>query len=712
MNETVEVVQASVDATSEVGEDERKLVCKLAKQVADARKADRVFRARVLRDRAVADGRALEGFEVSAQLVAAIIDTLIPFIYAKDPDVDVVPEDQTAPPYKPRAYPPQAPVSPTMQTGQPAGPEQQVLFDEQVAQYEQELTVFLQQQDAERQQADEERMHHDFVRRLGQTIEIVVSRMWRKARLKAEAKPWVRSGLTTGEGWVKVSMQGDLMADPNVQRELFLLQQQLQAITTLETQLAEGEIQDPAADRAQLEAKIAGAQARLETYVGRCLAVDWVDTLDMQWPQSLRKISDYVRSPWGADCTYMPKEDVAAKYQIDPKRLETATCWRAPDEAEAGVPGYNDHFMQNQGDGEFWVKANRDDTRGMLRVWELWSRSDNMIYTWIDGCEFWARAPMPPRIETSRFYPYFLWAPYECDGTRHPQSLAGRLAKLQEEYASSRSNEAESKRRSKPGVLVDGTNYDDVQIDKITSSGNQEYTVVKPLRPSEPLGNSFAPKAYARIDPAIYDTTKVRSDMETISGANEALTQGASPRITATQAEIEQAGTSARTDFVRDALDMSLDEMAEYTAELALGGFPRDQVQKWAGPHAVWPNDGDPEAVRSLVYVAIRAGSSGKPNTSAERQAWSTILPMIQGLMMQIAQANGADPQEVADKLKELLRETVSRVGDRLDIDRFLPMASPMAAAGQMMQQQPGGPMPAPGEQAPGPSPAPPPILP
>ncbi len=56
------------------------------------------------------------------------------------------------------------------------------------------------------------------------------------------------------------------------------------------------------------------------------------------------------------------------------------------------------------------------------------------------------------------------------------------------------------------------------------------------------------------------------------------------------------------------------------------------------------------------------------------------------------------------------------RSGDRdkarLDIDRFLPMASPMAAAGQTMPQQPGAPMPAPGEQAPGPSPAPPPTLP
>lgn len=712
MSETVEIVQMAAVGGSEVADAERKLVARMAKQVADARKADRVFRARVVRDRAVADGRALDGYEVSAQLVAAIIDTLIPFIYAKDPDVDVVPEDQTAPPYKPRAYPPKPPIPPA--PGDLAG---EAAFAQQAIEYQHEMQEFMNRQAADQAQAEMEREHNDFVRRLGQTIEIVVSRMWRVARLKAEAKAWVRAGLTTGEGWLKVSLQGDLLTDPTVQRELYELQQQQQAIQALSMQVDSGALPDTETEMALLQAKIEGAQARLETYVGRCLAIDWVDTLDMQTPHSLRKITDFVRSPWLADCTYMSKEDTAARFALDPARLASATCWRAPDETEGPMP--YESVRQNPGDGEFWIKTATDDTRGMLRVWELHSRQDNMIYTWVDGCEFWARPPMPPRIETTRFYPYFLWAPYECDGSRHPQSLAGRLSKLQDEYAITRTNEAESKRRAKPGILVDATNFDDNELKKVTDSHNQEITPVKPLRPAEPLGNSFFPKAYARVDPALYDTTKIRSDMETISGANESLRQGATTPKTATQSEIENQGTSARTGYARDALDMELSELSEYTAELALGGFPRDQVQKWAGPHAVWPNTSDSEDIKSLVYVSIRAGSSGKPNTSAERQAWATILPMIQGLMMQIAQANGADPQEVADKLKELLRETVARTGDHLDIDRFLPMPSPMAQSGQM-QPQVGGPMPEqgmqgeqaePGEPFAGPTPAPPPML-
>jgi len=711
IDESVEVVQTAVDVTSEVPDTERKLVAKLSKQVADARKADKVFRARVVRDRAVVDGRALEGFEVSAQLVAAIIDTLIPFIYAKDPDVDVVPEDQTAPPYKPRLQapqPPRPPVDPA--TGQPImAPDGVPVSPDPMAvqQFASELAAYNEALQAEHKQAEQERIHNDFVRRLGQTIEIVVSRLWRKAKLKAEAMSMVRAGLTTGEGWLKVSLHGDLKTDPTVQRELYQLQQQHQAIANLQEEIREGNVQNPDPEMARLQAMIEGAQARLETYVGRCLVVDWVDTLDMQWPSTSRKITEYVRAPWGADCTYLSKEDAASRFGIDLSRLASATCWREPDQGQ-WVPGTGaeDDLYQNPGDGEYWVKTVADDERGMLRVWELHSKQEGTVYTWIDGCDFWAKPPMPPRLQTSRFYPYFLWAPYECDGSRHPQSLAGRLAKLQAEYASTRSNELEVKRRSKPGVLVDGTNIDDVQMDKINSSTNQEMTVVKPLRPGEPLTNSFAPKPYARVDPALYDTTKARTDMETVSGAQEALTQGVNVAKTATEAEIQQTGSQARTGYSRDVLDMMLGELAEYTAELALGGFERDQVLQWAGPHAVWPNTADKDALSSLVYVAVRAGSSGKPNTSAERQAWSTIMPMLQGLMMQIGQMNGADPQEMADKLQELLRETVARVGDRLDIDRFLPMPSPMAQMGQIPGAM-GGPLPPPGAQAPGPQPSP-----
>lgn len=710
MNETVDVVQAAVDGSGPVSEEERRLVQKLAKQVADARKADAAFRARVMRDRAVADGRALEGYEVSAQLVSAVIDTLIPFIYAKDPDVDAVPEDQTDPPYKPRPKAPTPPTSPSMLTGQMPSPEAEAQFSAELMQYQQELSAFIQRQEMEMQQAEADRMNADFVRRLSQTIEIVVSRLWRKGKLKEQAKDLIRAGLTTGEGWLKVSLQGDLVANPTVQRELFELKQQLQAIDNLALQLDRGDIQNPEAQRAELEAKIAGAEARMETYVGRCLAIDWVDTLDMQTPHSLRKVTDYVRSPWVADCTYLSRDDAAARFGLDPKRLERATCWRMPDESEGMAQVSAEAFAQNPGDGEFWIKANSDDTRGLLRIWELSSRTDNMIYCWIDGCDFWARPPMPPRIPTTRFYHYYLWAPYVTDGSRHPQSLAGRLAKLQAEYASARSNLAESRRRIKPGVIFDATAFDDVEANKITHSENQEFIGIKPLRPGEPLANNFTPKPYARIDPGLYDTSPISVDVETISGANDALRQGVSAPKTATQAEIEQVGTSARTSYVKDALDTMLDELAEATSELALKGIPRKTVLTWAGQHAVWPGDADPEVLDAMVYVAIRAGSSGKPNTSAERQAWGTVLPMIQQLMMQIAQMTNADPHDVADKLKELLRETVARAGDHLDIDRFLPTPTPSPIPGPMAGPT-AGPLPPAAEQAPGPSPAPPAVL-
>lgn len=710
MNETVDVVQAAVDGSGPVSEEERRLVQKLAKQVADARKADAAFRARVMRDRAVADGRALEGYEVSAQLVSAVIDTLIPFIYAKDPDVDAVPEDQTDPPYKPRLKAPTPPTSPSMLTGQMPSPEAEAQFSADLMQYQRELSLFIQRQEMEMQQAEADRMNADFVRRLSQTIEIVVSRLWRKGKLKEQAKDLIRAGLTTGEGWLKVSLQGDLVANPTVQRELFELKQQLQAIDNLALQLDRGDIQNPEAQRAELEAKIAGAEARMETYVGRCLAIDWVDTLDMQTPHSLRKVTDYVRSPWVADCTYLSRDDAAARFGLDPERLGRATCWRMPDESEGMAQVSAEAFAQNPGDGEFWIKANSDDTRGMLRIWELWSRTDNMIYCWIDGCDFWAREPMAPRIATTRFYPYYLWAPYVTDGSRHPQSLAGRLAKLQAEYASARSNLAESRRRIKPGVIFDATAFDDVEANKITHSENQEFIGIKPLRPGEPLANNFTPKPYARIDPGLYDTSPISVDVETISGANDALRQGVSAPKTATQAEIEQVGTSARTGYVRDALDMMLDELAEATSELALKGVPRETVLTWAGQHAVWPGDADPEVLDAMVYVAIRAGSSGKPNTSAERQAWGTVLPMIQQLIMQIAQMTNADPHDVADKLKELLRETVARAGDHLDIDRFLPTPTPSPIPGPMAGPT-AGPLPPAAEQAPGPSPAPPAVL-
>lgn len=681
MNDIV-VAKVEIAVTSdETTPEEKALVRRWEKTLLDARKGDRAFRECVIRDRKFATGEALVGYEVSTNLVQATIDTLIPFLYAKDPDVDVVPADQVTAPVKTRPQPPKPP-EPAMgpdglpmmaPDGMPISPDPQ-----DVARFQAEMAMFQAKQQADEQMAEEQRTQNDYIRRLSQTIEIVVSRLWHKAKLKAAAKQWLRAGMTSAEGWMKVSLQGDLATDPTVQRELDTLQEQMARIEKLQASIEDDTCRDHDAAIADLQAKIEGAQSRIETYIARCLVVDWIDTLDFQAPLSLRTMSEYGSAPWLADATYYTLSDACARFDIPKDRLARAARWKPPQTEEYAAGGK----MIGE-TAEAWTKTTDGDADGFLRCWEINSKHDNVVFTWFEGTDFWAKPPQAPRFATTRFYPYFLLALYECDATRHPQSLAWRLSKLQDEYALTRSNFAEVRRRAKPGVLVDGTNVAPADMDKIQQAGNQEFTVISPIRPGEPLGNSFAPKPHNSVEPGLYDTQPIRADMESISGAQDALRGGVQTQRTATEAEIENTGSQARTGYSRDNLDMALDELAQYTAELAIDAFTPEQVRQMAGQHAVWPQGMEKEKLEALLYVSIRAGSTGKPNTTAERNAWAALLPQLQAMIGQIGKAVGADPREMADKYTELLRETVLRTGDRIDVDRFLPMPSPQAQTGQ-----------------------------
>lgn len=97
-----------------------------------------------------------------------------------------------------------------------------------------------------------------------------------------------------------------------------------------------------------------------------------------------------------------------------------------------------------------------------------------------------------------------------------------------------------------------------------------------------------------------------------------------------------------------------------------------------AGPEAYWPQQMGPESLQSLVNVEIRAGSSGKPNTSARMQQWAQIYPQLSQGIPAIGQFLGSTPQEIGRALSELVKETFERTGERIDPERFIPAAPPM----------------------------------
>jgi hypothetical protein len=152
---------------------------------------------------------------------------------------------------------------------------------------------------------------------------------------------------------------------------------------------------------------------------------------------------------------------------------------------------------------------------------------------------------------------------------------------------------------------------------------------------------------------------------------------------------------------MRDAIDGCLDDLAHYSAEILLQKYSHDEVKSVAGPWAFWPEGLSIEDMAIMLTVAVKGGSSGKPDTTSQQRSWAQTFPLLQQAAIQIGQLRQSAPSDIADGLQELVEETLHRSGDGLDATRFLPpppSEKPMDA-GPMPQMAPA--QPAPGPQAP-----------
>jgi hypothetical protein len=163
--------------------------------------------------------------------------------------------------------------------------------------------------------------------------------------------------------------------------------------------------------------------------------------------------------------------------------------------------------------------------------------------------------------------------------------------------------------------------------------------------------------------------------MAKVSGVQEPQQGAANPEITATQAQIEQGGFKSRTSSDRDSLEEVIKDLGQYSAECSIQAITPETAQRMAGPAAFWPHGMDVQDILALVEVDIEAGSTGKPNADASREAWATLMPQIKETMLAVRQFDLTDPA-LAEALRNFLRETIRRLDDRLNIDQFIPPAT------------------------------------
>jgi hypothetical protein len=618
--------------------EEEELVKKLWKKYDQARKFDENFRKQVAIDRRYAAGTSDLAWAVTTNLIGAFIDILTALLYARDPDVSVSKSPQV---------------------------------DEQGTY---QMDTF------------------------ARTLEIMISYLWKKGKLKKAAKKGVRSVLSTAEGWFKCVMNTEKRPNAEVETALNDARELVARLEATEKMLDDPSFADPATTEAELEEKrilVEDLEKKLELAVNKMFVIDFIKTENMQVSVDVECIEDYLDANWVGNEMFFEEEEALERFpDLSVEDIKTAKKYYQVAPKELTTRDIDNVLPQGMLTAEsaqaFVTNIGTEESPSFLRAIEIWDRTDQTIRTSIDGVKKYAKAPFQPAYPTSRFYPYFYFAFYEVDGSRHPQSLSWRLYKLQDEYSATRSNFRITRERSIPGVLFNATQLDDEQARKLEQSKHQEYTALRPADADTPLGNLFAAKPVQGIDPRLYDPTYILNDMERVSGVQEALSaaiSGPGNPKTATEANIQQSGTNARTTSDRDALEWMLTDLAQYTAEISLQAYTVKEVQRIAGPKAYWPGpdpDADPpvdgislEDLETLVEVKIQAGSTGKPRAPTDQQAWATILPLIRQMMGEIVQALGTGNLPMVKCLTELIKETMHRMGDESDPSRFIPQAPP-----------------------------------
>ncbi len=634
---------------TEAERDEKLAVKSLMDEYQEARDFDEDARKQYGIDRSYASGNKQKNWASDANLIGSFIDILVSFLYARNPDVSAL---------------------------------------------------------AAKIVGGSKQMAADFA----ETAGIIVSRLWKKGRLKKAARKQVRSTLSVGPGWLKVVMSHETKVDPQVQSELNDLEDNMQRL-----QFTLDQIDDPESELDVDETKVKMAEAKLlqqslldklEVIHRSGMVFDYVQAEDMQISLDVPDISDHLDADWNGNEIYVRTTDLGRRFpRLSKEDIKQAVAYnqvRPKKRQEDDDQTVAMEFNSKEPAGRYRKATEVVDKSGVTfaRVIEVWDKRDNHIKTMVDGVKRWAREPFPPAFATSRFYPYFGLFLFEVDGSRHPQSLSGRLMKLQDEYSSKRSNSRLAAERSVPGTLFDATAITPEDARKIEGAVSQELIGLNPIK-GDDLRKAFTAKPIPQVDPLVFNTQPILADMERLSGVQEALSSAITVQKTATEAKIQDQGFNSRSAADRDTIEDLLQDLAEYTLELAIQGVPPEQAQRLAGPKAFWPVDMDIDDIVTLAEIDIKAGSTGKPDEESLRQSWSVLLPLVQSIMtaIQNAQLMGNIPMAVA--LRNLLEETMRRLDERIDVDKFIPQGALPNLQGITPPVPEGGGAPAEGEGGP-----------
>jgi hypothetical protein len=491
------------------------------------------------------------------------------------------------------------------------------------------------------------------VKRFATTVELLLrKKVVKDGELKARSKALLRSGFTTSVGWLKASWQEKKGQDTLILNRLKDTQDNIDHVKRL---LAETNDPSVKADRqtklSELEQAVKGLQTPQEVTVSKGIALDFVMSEDIVIiDASVRAIGDYKRAAAMAHRVWMTPEQYKETFGYDCKKGKSYT-------------------EQN---GAMASTDSSDKQATLLCVWEIWSQADNRIFYVCDGEDGFCREPVSPDWTGKRWYPFFLVAWNEVDGSFYPLSDIELTEKLVKEYNEQREDFVRDRRECLPiNIARKGGSLTDDDLTRIKNRQGGDLIMVEGVG-GQPVSNDIWSGQLGSIDPKNYDTTATRYDMERILGGSDTTTGSITKAKTLGEAQMLSQAVQSRNGDRRDTLEDMLNELGPFCVEVMLRKFSPEEVQKIAGPAAVWPSLAI-EDIFDMVTIEVRGGSTGKPDKAMEQETWSKLLPIINEAVAKIAELRTQGQVAMSDAVIELVRETLRRFDERIDIEQFLP---------------------------------------
>jgi len=499
--------------------------------------------------------------------------------------------------------------------------------------------------------------HQGQMDRIADTLETVYEHQIGEQQppFKASMKHLVRRALTTGVGYTKLGYHRFEEYRPeDVARVTDLTEQ----VAALKARIAEETDEDgepseeDSAELSELQNLLDKVMGEQESYIR--------EGLDFDFPRSTSIIPD-------PDCYqldgFLGARWVAQEFLLTPAQVR-----------QVYEKSVNDKFTPYQPDGKEMAKdaladmePEARDTQTRVLVWEVWDKHMGQTFTVANGCDEFLVEPKTPDVYLERFWPFFplLFNGLEDEEELFPPSDVRLIRDMQMERNLMRQRLREHRDAARPGYVAAKGRLDSQDKKALENREAHDVVELSGLTEQDDVRRVLQAIPTNPIDPNQYEVGSLDEDVYKTVGTQEAVMGGASG-ATATETSISESARLSAIGAAVDELDDFLTQLAKYASHLLITEMSADKVKEIAGRGAVWP-EWSREQVAKDLWLEVRAGSSGRPNKSAEIQNMERLMPFL-------LQIPGV-------KSKWLLEQLVERLDDRLDVNAAFDPAQPAITA-------------------------------